>query len=110
MVPRDIPADEAYPYKDFYPGADYVDVLGADVYHMDYEQKDYNELLDVARGKLIALTECGELPGNAILDAQPKWAWFVVWSDFIIFANPKQKVNEIYNRPQTLSHDDVKTQ
>ncbi len=108
--PRDIPADEAYPYKDFYPGADYVDVLGADVYHMDYEQRDYNELLDVAKGKLIALTECGELPSKAILDAQPKWAWFVVWSDFVIFANPKQKVNEIYSRPQTLSHDDVKMQ
>jgi len=108
--PRDIPADEAYPYKDFYPGADYVDVLGADVYHMDYEQKDYNELLDLAKGKLIALTECGELPGKAILDAQPKWAWFVVWSDFIIFANTKEKVNEVYSRPQTLSHDDVKMQ
>ena len=108
--PRDIPADEAYPYKDFYPGADYVDVLGADIYHMDYEQRDYNELLDLAKGKLIALTECGELPGKTILNAQPKWAWFVVWADFIDFANLKEKVIEVYNRPQTLSHDDVKMQ
>ena len=32
---RDIPFDEAYDYKDYYPGANYVDVLGADVYHFD---------------------------------------------------------------------------
>src|SRR6185312_3406034 len=47
-APRDIPYDEAYDYKDFYPGANYVDILGADVYHFDYEQKDYNDLLKLA--------------------------------------------------------------
>lgn len=78
--PRDIPGDEVYPYKDFYPGAAYVDILGTDVYHNDYEQKDYNELLQLAKGKIIALTECGELPNPIILDAQPKWSWFLVWT------------------------------
>ena len=106
--PRDIPGDEAYPYKDFYPGSNYIDVLGADVYHMDYEQRDYNELLDLAKGKLIALTECGELPNEFILNAQPKWAWFLVWSDFIYSHNSHEQVREIYNREQTLTHDEVK--
>jgi|SRR5579871_5718168 len=106
--PRDIPGDEAYPYKDFYPGNDLVDVLGADVYHVDYEQRDYNELLDLAKGKLIALTECGELPNNLILNAQPKWSWFLVWSDWIYSHNSKQQVKEVYDRQQTLTHDAVK--
>ena len=107
--PRDIPGDEAYAYKDFYPGDEYVDVLGADVYHMDYEQKDYNELLDVAKGKLVALTECGELPSTTILKAQPKWSWFLVWNNFINEpSNSKEHVNEIYNLPQVLTHDEVK--
>jgi mannan endo-1,4-beta-mannosidase len=35
--PRDIPEDEAYAYKKFYPGAKYVDILGTDIYHFDYE-------------------------------------------------------------------------
>ena len=108
--PRDIPGDEAYAYKDFYPGKDYVDVLGADVYHKDYEQKDYNELLDVAKGKLIALTEVGELPSVTILKAQPKWVWFLVWNNFINPPhNSKQEVIEIYDLPQVLSHDEVKS-
>ena len=78
---------------------------------MDYEQKDYNELLDLAKGKLIALTECGELPSTTILQAQPKWSWFLVWNSFINEpANSKEKVNEIYNLPQVLTHDEVKMQ
>jgi len=106
--PRDIPGDEAYPYKDFYPSNNYVDVLGADVYHMDYEQRDYNELLNLAKGKLIALTECGELPNELILNAQPKWAWFLVWSDWIYSHNSKEQVKAVYGREQTLTHDEVK--
>jgi mannan endo-1,4-beta-mannosidase len=106
--PRDIPGDEAFAYKDFYPGANYVDILGTDVYHNDYEQKDYNELLDLARGKLIALTECGELPNSIILVAQPKWSWFLVWTSWLWTDNTPERVKEVYNRPQTLTHDEVK--
>lgn len=105
--PRDIPGDEAYPYKDFYPGNDYVDVLGTDIYHMDYEQKDYNELLSLAKGKLVALTECGELPNDLILNAQPQWSWFLVWSDWIYSHNTPDQVRTVYNREQTLTHDEV---
>jgi mannan endo-1,4-beta-mannosidase len=105
---RDIPQDEAYSYKDYYPGADYVDVLGADVYHFDYEQKDYNELLQLAHGKLIALTEVGELPKPEILAAQPEWAWFMVWTNFLWDDNPRDRVRQIYSLPQTLDHETVK--
>jgi mannan endo-1,4-beta-mannosidase len=103
---RDLPKDQAYSYKDYYPGAAYVDVLGADVYRFDYEQKDYDELLEVAKGKLIALTEVGELPTPTVLEAQPKWAWFLVWTNFLVTDNKGGRVKEVYGRPQTLSHVD----
>jgi len=105
---RDIPEDEAYHYGYYYPGADYVDILGADVYHFDYEQSDYNELLNVANGKIIALTENGELPRQEILKAQPQWSWFMVWTSWLWTDNTKDRVKEIYNLPQTLNHDEVK--
>ena len=109
---RDLPRDEAFAYKDYYPGAGYVDVLGADVYRFDYEQSDYDALLDLAKGKLIALTEVGQLPSQTVLEAQPKWAWFVVWANFLwspaIGGNNLREVKEIYGRPGTLSHEDVK--
>lgn len=107
--PRDIPGDKAFAYKEFYPGKEFVDMLGADVYHKDYEQKDYNELLDLAKGKLIALTECGELPSVTILLSQPKWVWFLVWNSFINPPhNSKDEVNTIYDQPQVLTRDKVK--
>lgn len=102
--PRDIPKDEAYPYKNFYPGAAYVDILGTDIYHFDYEQKDYNELLELAKGKIIALTEVGELPKPEILEAQSKWAWFMVWSSWILTDNTKERVKEIYSGTKTINH------
>jgi mannan endo-1,4-beta-mannosidase len=106
-APRDIPFDQAYPYADFYPGADYVDVLATDVYHFDYEDRDYQELLSVANGKLIALGECGELPKPEILKVQPGFSWFMVWANWILIDNSPQRVKEIYNHPQVITHDEV---
>lgn len=106
-APRDIPFDQAYAYKHFYPGHEYVDVLATDVYHFDYEDKDYRELLDLAEGKLIALGECGELPNPQILQVQPGFSWFMVWANWIQIDNSPRRVNEIYNHPQVITHDEV---
>src|SRR5690606_20383457 len=78
-APRDIPFDQAYSYRDYYPGHEYVDILATDVYHFDYEQKDYEELLALAEGRPVALGEVGELPKMEILEVQPAWTWFMVW-------------------------------
>ena len=106
-APRDIPKDEAFSYHYYYPGNDYVDVLATDVYHFDYEQKDYNELLELADGKLIALGEVGELLKPEILEAQPNWAWFMVWSSWLVTDNTPERVKEVYSHPRTLTHDEV---
>jgi mannan endo-1,4-beta-mannosidase len=107
-APRDIPKDQAYAYADFYPGAGYVDVLATDVYNFDYEQKDYDELLRLAKGKLVALGEVGELPKPEILDAQPLWSWFMVWSSWIETHNTPQRVRDVYAYPKTLTLDEVR--
>ncbi|KAA3440034.1 glycosyl hydrolase [Rufibacter hautae] len=106
-APRDIPKDEAFAYHLFYPGAKYVDILATDVYNFDYEQKDYNELLALAKGKLITLGEVGELPKPEILQAQPKWSWFMVWANWIETHNTPERVKEVYNLPQTLTLDEL---
>ncbi len=105
---RDIPFDEAYDYRDYYPGPQYVDVLGADIYHFDYEQKDYNDLLKLANGKPIALTETGELPKPEIIGVQPQWCWFMVWTSWLWTDNTRDRVKQVYNMPRTLNHDELK--
>lgn len=105
--PRDIPLDEGFDYHHFYPGHAYVDVLATDVYHFDYEQKDYQQLLDLAEGRVIGLGEVGQLPKPEILEAQPKWAWFMVWSQWLETHNPRGRVPDVYNHPSVLTHDEV---
>jgi len=102
-APRDIPLDEAFDYKYYFPGPEYVDVLATDVYNFDYEQRDYEQLLDVANGKVIALGEVGELPKPEILNAQPKWAWFMVWTQWLETHNSLERVISVYAYPPTLS-------
>ncbi|HYD55001.1 MAG TPA: glycosyl hydrolase [Gemmatimonadaceae bacterium] len=107
-APRDIPKDQAYAYADFYPGARYVDVLATDVYNFDYEQRDYDELLRLARGKLVALGEVGELPKPEILDAQPLRSWFMVWSNWLETHNTPQRVKDVYAHPRTMTLDELR--
>lgn len=106
-APRDIPKDEAYAYKDYYPGHAYVDVLATDVYNFDYEQKDYEGLLALAEGRVIALGEVGELPKPEILAAQPAWAWFMVWASWIETHNTLERVMTIYNLKETITLEEI---
>lgn len=102
--PRDIPGDRAAAYADFFPGHDVVDVLATDVYHSDYEQRDYESLLELAEGKLVALGEVGRLPSDAVLDAQPRWRWFMVWDDWIRTHNEPEEVRRVYGREDVRTH------
>jgi len=106
--PRDLENDEAYGYKDYFPGTEYVDVLAADVYHNDYRQSHHDQLLELGKGKIIALGEVGEVPSNEILRAQPSWSWFMVWSNFIHSPNEPGEIQALYGNPSVLTLDEIK--
>lgn len=107
-APRDTPGDEAFAYADFYPGADYVDVLAADVYRADYRQSHHDDLLVLADGKPIALGEVGNLPTPQILEEQPGWTWFMPWGCLIDKPlNPPDTVRDLYASSRVLSLEDV---
>jgi len=106
-APRQLIDDEAYAYEDYFPGADYVDVLAADIYNNDYRQSHHDELVELGKGKLLALGEVGEAPTPEILDRQPMWTWFMVWGDFVNTHNTPQQMRDLYNYPRILTHEDV---
>ena len=107
-APRQIPGDEAYNYKDYFPGINYVDVLAADVYHNDYKQSHHDDLLKLAQGKPIALGEVGQMPTPEVLNKQPKWTWFMGWAEFLTTANITDSVKNLYNSPRALTLKEVK--
>ena len=106
-APRDWPNDEAYPYELFYPGAAYVDVLATDVYKNDYKQSHHDQLVELGKGKLIALGEVGVMPTPEVLKAQPQWSWFMCWASFPWTNNSLEGVRTLYNDPRILTKDEL---
>jgi len=104
-APRQLINDEAYAYKDYFPGLDCVDVLAADVYHNDYRRSHHDELVELGQGKVIALGEVGEVPTPEILEDQPMWAWFMIWGNFVDTHNSPERIRALYGYPRTLTHE-----
>jgi len=107
-APRNIPGDEAFPYSDFFPGSEYVDILAADVYANDYKQSHHDDLRKIANGKLIALGEIGTVPSAEILKSQNQWSWFMTWGYFVNLYNDSEAIKKLYNAPNVLSLEDIK--
>ncbi len=103
-APRTKLNDEAGAYAEYYPGAAFVDVLAADVYHNDWKQSHHDDLLKLANGKPIALGEVGDSPTPELLGQQPSWTWFMPW--FLQVWNP-DALRKIYADKRVLTKDDV---
>ena len=70
-------------YLDWYPGDEYVDILGVDIYetNTDAKTRQYQAMVDLTKGKkLVTVSECGNIPDpSKCMDAGNKWSWFMVW-------------------------------
>jgi mannan endo-1,4-beta-mannosidase len=104
---NEISGDWMAPYVDFYPGHEYVDILATDVYRNNYQLSDYDQLLELGEGKLIALGEVGKMPSAEILIQQPKWIWFMTWVDFVFLSNTNDELNAIYKAENTLTREET---
>ena len=99
------PNPDWVPIEEYYPGPEYADVVTMDIYH-EFKQDFYTSMLTLAAGKPIALAEVGALPTPEILDKQPRWTYFMCWSEFIQKANSLDKVLAVYHAPRMLNRDD----
>jgi mannan endo-1,4-beta-mannosidase len=93
------------PLAAYYPGAQYADLVTMDIYG-EFKQEYYTNMLALAAGKPIALAEVGKLPTPEVLQKQPRWVYFMAWSEFIQDHNPPELVNAVYHAPQVLTRDD----
>ena len=95
----------AGPYRDYYPGPDCVDILATDIYHSDYRDSHYTQLMEVAEGKPVALGEIGPVPDPSIFKAQPGWAWYMIWPDYLDRDNSPESLRALYRDPRVLSRE-----
>ncbi len=99
-----IPGGSAGPVDDYFPGLDYADVLTIDDYQ-EFKQEYYDQMLALAGTKPIALGEVGALPTLDVFKAQPRWTYFMIWSDFIDFATPVEQLEAVFSAPNMLVRD-----
>lgn len=103
---------------EWYPGDDYVDIIGEDIYPGEKvytsQNAKFNYALEYAKEhKIIALTENGCLfdPDLAFRD-DARWAWFTTWSgEFVIntFGGLSEKYTEAYMVEKVYNHEKVIT-
>ena len=68
---------------EWYPGDEYVDIVGRDIYDQAEAYEFAAEFATLAGrypNKMIALSECGNVANiSDMWEAGAKWAWFMVW-------------------------------
>lgn len=115
--------------SDYYPGDDYVDIVGRDLYGYTASQNstEYTQLKDRYAGKLITLAECGNQVDKGIISshqstfsnlwsARAKWLYFMPWYDYN-YLNGDTSVNtmaddsfwtDAMSNPNVITRDQVK--
>ncbi|NLE34839.1 MAG: T9SS type A sorting domain-containing protein [Bacteroidales bacterium] len=97
---------------DWYPGDEYVDILGADIYASDGDFSSqvltYNAIREKFGGrKLITLSENGPVPDpDRLVEDRAHWSWFMPWyGDFI----RDGVINPLSHWQKVMTHDYVVT-
>lgn len=90
-------------YEFYYPGDQYVDVLATDIYNKDYKQLYHDELLELAKGKPIAIGETGPMIRvDSLMKAQSQYVWFMGWRD-LFTDQDEQHLKSLFNHPEMLN-------
>ncbi len=93
--------------KEYYPGNEYVDVVGCDIYPVKdttvvFRKEWYDQLIEIAGNKPLAIGECSIFPDAQLLKEQPRWVWFMGWND-LTFTNSTSNIKELYKSERLIS-------
>ena len=103
--------------KRFYPGDEYVDIAGIDIYPSEYiglgkpqadtYAKSFAAMQQVTPGKMVALCECEAIPNPDIMTNDgPKWLYCLPW-----WAegkrHPAELIRRTYLHEQLITRDEL---
>ncbi|WP_199230744.1 glycosyl hydrolase [Promicromonospora sp. AC04] len=95
-------------WASYYPGHAYVDVVSLDVWYKGHpSQSDYQQIQSIAGGKPIAIGEMGKVPNDALLTSQPRWSYFMIWSEQLRGSNSDAEIRSAYFHPRVLNQGEV---
>lgn len=71
---------------DFYPGDEYVDIIGKDIYNVSDASEiasQFTAVLQYSEHKMVTLSELGGIPDmGSCWDAGARWLYFMPWYDY----------------------------
>ncbi|MFP5081202.1 glycosyl hydrolase [Pedobacter sp. JCM 36344] len=94
------------------PGDAYWDIAALDIYDDEtgFSKEKYEIMVKAGKGKPIAIGECQKLPTANLLKAQPKWVFFMGWSELTFKFNTKEEINSLIQADNVISLDKMKAQ
>ena len=92
------------------PGSSYWDILAMDMYYSDgqgYTTAKYNAMVNAAGSKPIAIGECEVLPSPSLLTSQPKWGFFMGWSELVYNSNSTANIQNTFWASNVVVRDEM---
>lgn len=102
------------PTKESYPGDEWVDVVGWDIYLPEKEKTDYKKqyeelIANTSSNKVAALTEVGYNPDIDMIEkSRVPWAYYMTWSkEFALTEqyNTKEEIRSMYESSYSVKLD-----
>lgn len=91
----------------WYPGDEYVDIIGSDTYDNSTNLKAWEKLEKIA-DKPMAFHECGNVPRIASFEKDGAiWSWFMIWHTDYITNNSRKNLNNVYNSELVITLDEL---
>lgn len=92
--------------KDWYPGDEYCDIIGADTYDIEIVHKLYRKMKSVTSApKPLCLHECGKNPSAEDLKKSP-WSYFMTWhTEYLTDTNTPEEIKALYESELVVTLD-----
>ncbi|MFW5996134.1 MAG: glycosyl hydrolase [Halanaerobiaceae bacterium] len=98
--------------EDWYPGDDYVDIGGADIY--DVGSEPLSDLFNstrkiVGHNMPVSYHECGVMPDPELSEEENvHWSWFMTWhTDWLTEENSQEHIDYVYNHDYVVTLDEL---
>ena len=94
----------------WFPGLDYVDVIGVDIYREGQQgsRKNYDKVVSVAGPKPVALSECDIIPDpDAMKEQGFMWNWFTTWHSRWLRKNGPETLRRLYRHDLVITRDEL---
>ena len=101
-------SDQGEKSKQWYPGDEYCDIIGADTYQLDLFGRLYRKMKRItSAAKPVCLHECGKNPTADELNKYP-YSWFMTWhTEYLTDNNSPEELKELYGSEFVITLDEI---